>query len=164
MITASRKFTFGFTLIELIVVIAIMAVLSTLLLANYRGGQGQYVLEETFQLLVSNIRRAQNLAMTSLEQNGQVPYGYGIYIPDVNSYLIFYNQSNDNDYQVGSIDLEVINLSNQITINPTDKSIFFVPPEPTTYINGLNSGSQSFTLTKDGQNKTITIYSSGRIE
>ncbi|OGZ34103.1 MAG: hypothetical protein A3I88_03230 [Candidatus Portnoybacteria bacterium RIFCSPLOWO2_12_FULL_39_9] len=154
----------GFTLIELVVVIAIMALLSGFVLANYRQGQSRYDLETAAQIFIANLRRAQNLAMVGLEQNGASPFGYGIYTPDSNSYLIFYNQTGDNDYQPASIDLEVISLPSRVFISPIGRSIFFTPPDPTTYINGENSGSQSFTLTKDGEIRSVTIYSSGRIE
>lgn len=154
----------GFTLIELIVVMAVMAILSAIFLASYRGGQKEYTLLGAVQLLVSDLRRTQNLAVTRLEQNGIAPYGYGVYVRDAQTYLIFYNLAGDKNYQADSKVLETIILPKQVSINPTNKSVFFTPPDPTTYIDGLNVGSQSFTLIMAGRTKSVTVYSSGRIE
>ncbi len=161
--------SFGFTMIEMIVVLGILILVSGILLIHYRTGEAQYELRQSVNEFVSKIRESQMLALSGVNQEDEKIYGYGIYSKDEHSYVIFYNlnESSGEIYTAGeSIDLETISLPSNISLSPIDVSIFFVPPDPITYINGSNNPdiNQNFILSEKGFSQTITIYQSGRIE
>ena len=84
----------GFSLVEALVVISIIALLTTLVLANYRQGQQKSVLNSATQRLAADLRRAQNSALAvKTEKEGMPACGYGIYTPSANQYQLFYNTS-----------------------------------------------------------------------
>ncbi len=154
----------GFSIIELLVVIFIVALLSGLVLVGFFSGQKRYAVSRAAQLLAADLRRAQNFAITGKIQGATVPAGYGLYISSASQYKLFYNNNTNKQYNASSITLETISLADAaITSAGIAKSIYFTPPEPVTYINGAASGSQIFTITSNSYSKTVTVDASGRI-
>lgn len=153
----------GFTLIEMLVVIAIVAMLSSAVVTSSFAGQKRYDLARAVQQMSADLRRVQNLALAGKMQGGVSPAGYGLYTSG-NSYVLFYNLNSNKDHHGASIDIETITLPTNVSLAPTGTSIYFVPPDPTTYINGASAGSLTFTLINEAYSKTITVYASGRIE
>jgi prepilin-type N-terminal cleavage/methylation domain-containing protein len=142
----------GFTIIELLVVMAIIAIISGLSLANWRGGEKQYALLRAANKLTQDIRRAENLAMSAKEFQGQIPKGgYGIYfkIQEKNHYILFADLNGNQQYNSGSDGLvEDIKIEKDIEISQLSASpltITFTPPDPTV------------TIRPDAQNTTITL-------
>ena len=163
----------GFTLIELLVVISIIGLLSSLVLANHHNSQKKYALSQATQQLISDLRKAQNMAMSGVDIEIGQYYGYGLYLNKVDSFYIIYADKNDNtSYQPSDTTIETVNLSSQIKINSLSPlankiDVFFKPPEPTTYINA-NSGtgiSGIITLELEGTSltKTVTVTTAGLI-
>jgi len=76
----------GFTLLEITVVVAVIALLSTIFLANYRGGDKQYALLRASHKLSQDIRTIEEMALSSRKTPGgrfgeTFPKGgYGIYV------------------------------------------------------------------------------------
>ena len=70
----------GLTLIELLVVISIMMTMTAVVFVNYRPGNQQLALNRSASKLAQDIRRAQEMAMSSAEVNGVVPDGIGVLI------------------------------------------------------------------------------------
>ncbi|MCX5637115.1 MAG: prepilin-type N-terminal cleavage/methylation domain-containing protein [Planctomycetota bacterium] len=76
----------GFTLLEITVVVAIIALLSTIFLANYRGGDKQYALLRASHKLSQDLRTVEEMALSSRKTpmekfGGTFPRGgYGIYV------------------------------------------------------------------------------------
>lgn len=88
----SRKFSpRGFTLIEILVVIAIIILLSGIIFSNYRSGESQFALLRSAHKLTQDIRRAQEMAMSMREYPGPIPKGYGVYFnfATATQYLIY---------------------------------------------------------------------------
>lgn len=171
-----RRRSPGFSLVEILVVVLITGLLTTLVLINYRSGQQMYALNAAAQTLAADIHRAQNLALSGTVQGADNPIGYGIYTLAAGQYILFYNSGSSpppfadrykKSGSTGSVTLETISLTNGVTFNAgsVDKSVFFSPPDPTTSINGNPSGSQVFTLTNSGgKTKTVTVDASGRVD
>ncbi|MBZ9572490.1 prepilin-type N-terminal cleavage/methylation domain-containing protein [Patescibacteria group bacterium] len=144
----------GFTLVEIIVVIAIIIILSTMIFANYRSGEQQLALQRATSKLTQDIRRAQEMAMSSKEyQLGQIPEGgYGVYIeplpnpPYEREYTLFadiyeptsHRYNPGNDYLVEQIEVEkgvIIKYPIQTEVGDKAKiHITFVPPDPEVHI------------------------------
>jgi len=163
----------GFTITELLVVMFIVSLVATLSLVNYRSGQKKYVLTQTVQLLVSNIRKAQNMTLSGFGFVGTY-YGYGVYIDENDSYYIIYGDIDGNAIYEPSDDIiETIFLPTGINIksvsSPSDKlHIFFEPPQPTTYLNGVSAAGISETITLEIENsslsKTVRVSTAGLVQ
>lgn len=145
----------GFTLIEILVVIAIIASFSAYIFASYRKSQPTYALLGVAQKISFDLRKAQNMAMSSKEFHGKVPQGgYGVYFSknpsdNVYSYIIFADCDGSKDYNTSgspcgeniSEKVEEIKLEKGIIINSisclpacslSDRGyIVFIPPDPT---------------------------------
>jgi prepilin-type N-terminal cleavage/methylation domain-containing protein len=169
----------AFTLIELLVVVFIIVFLSVLVLANYRSGQMQYSLSQSTQRLVSDLRKAQNMAMGGVGIKGQY-CGYGIkinYNEDPTSYIFYADVSSlgcnysDHEYDNDDHVVETVTLLRAISVQSTSPSpldIFFQPPEPITYINASNTLGEQGTIILEAKDaslsKTIKITTAGLIQ
>lgn len=164
----------GFSMIELLVVMFIISLISAVAIANYRGGQRKYVLTQAVQKLVSDIRKAQNMALSGFDIAGAY-YGYGVYLEEGNSYYIIYGDVNGNStYQPADDVIEEVSLFPQgvevasVSTAAGKMSIFFEPPQPTTYINGDSapglSGTISLKVTNSSLFKTVQITTAGLVE
>ncbi|MBI4414918.1 MAG: type II secretion system protein [Candidatus Kerfeldbacteria bacterium] len=80
--TQDSNGTKGFTISEVIVSVAIVALLSAIVIANFKRGSYSDDLRHSSQLLMGNLRRMQNLAMIGQAVSNTVPKGgYGVFIP-----------------------------------------------------------------------------------
>jgi prepilin-type N-terminal cleavage/methylation domain-containing protein len=157
----------GFTLLEMLIALAIMAIIAVLILANYRQGQKTYVLSQTAQTLVGDLREAQNMAVTGAEVSGYSQIGgFGIYINNSTnpySYTLFLNTTSNptTGCPVGAVPgviLKTVNLPSGITINNTSRNVFYAPPDPDTCINtNPSTSSITFTLTQASTGGTTTV-------
>ncbi len=169
----------GFTLVELLVVMFIVGLLASLVLANYRSGQKKYALEQATQKLVSDIRKAQNMAISGVEIPGQCSVadpcsGYGVSIrkSSNNFYRIFGDKVDNSRYQPADALIEIINLPPDIEIKatspiPSKTDIIFEPPAPTTFINGNTGvgilGTITLEIVDTSLTKTVTVTTAGLI-
>ena len=146
--------TSGFTLIEILVAVAILALAVGLILPNFNFWRRQSVLDMGTQELVIALRLAQNKALAS---EGASPFG--VYFEN-DRYTIFkgatyYPISPDNDVHVLSSSLRL--------------SEFYLGGGQTLLFNQLTGGTDNFgslklSLAEDStKNKTIYIDSSGVI-
>ncbi len=173
------KKDFGFTLVELLVVVSVVSIISSITLVNYRRGFVQHSLSQSNQKLLADLRKVQNMAISGVGIASDF-CGYGINInksSDPYSYIIYVDKNSDcsisnKKYDVGDDIIEEVNLTNKIKINftsPSPLDILFKPPEPLTYINQSNSLGidASIVLEAEGfslPTKTITVNTSGLIE
>lgn len=142
--TSNKK---GFTLIELLVVTAIISLMSTLMLANYRAGERQFAFQSSVHKLAQDLRRTQEMAMSAQEFGGGVPAGYGIYLHKGDTYYLLYADTNpgggNEKYDGGDATVETIYLEKRVYIKdlstPASMSINFKPPDPKTKISGDGS-------------------------
>ena len=148
-----KKSGAGFTLIELIVSISIIGLMAGFVMADYRSAGKKTILHVETQKFAGDIRRAQNMALGSLDFNGVTPVGgWGIYIVDANTYYLFVDNDavgsgNHGKYNNGDSIAESVSLSEKVIFSANiGTSIVFLPPDPKVYINGVNSGSVVITL------------------
>lgn len=182
----------GFTLAELLMVIAIILLLFPMILTNYNAGEKQFSLYRSAHSLAQELRNVQEMAMTGERtpfQFGQnFPRGgYGLYFEsNTSSYILFADCDGDNEYdssgiaascfeadsapgesypeQIREISLELGVIISSI-IPTTPINIVFFPPVPIITIKPQPFDSQAIiTLSLAGKTKTITINTIGLID
>jgi len=166
----------GFTLVEMLVVMAIVSILSVMVLANYEWGGHQYSLRRSAGYLSQDLRRAQEMAMSVRGINrGEVPPGgYGVHL-DIgkNQYIIFAEKNLNYAYDEG-IDqvVSITQLEANIRINkldieyprgggfgfPAELDIVFTPPDPTVRASGeLDYSAAVVNLQSSKIDNTISV-------
>ena len=83
-----NKIQKGFTLIEMLVVIAVVTTISAISVANFRNGEKQKRVVLASEIIVNALRNAQNFSLTSRQiQNAgcysNTPIAYSIVFPNV---------------------------------------------------------------------------------
>ena len=161
----------GFTLLELIVVIGIVATLSSIVLGGYRSGEDKFALQRSANKLSQDLRRAENMAMTG--KSAPITFGeifpsggYGFYFDTATTtggagHYTFFCDCNDNaEYESSGSAIscasstvatafpelmETLSLETGVTISnvspTTALSITFYPPDPIIKITGADSAS-----------------------
>ncbi|MFH1979026.1 MAG: type II secretion system protein [Patescibacteria group bacterium] len=165
------KRNLGLTLIELLTVMAIIALLSTVVLSNYREGQKRYALAQAAQKMASDFRRAQNMAISGINIGNGKYCGYGISFPNDNSYIVYAEEFSPCNQVYNSSDpvIEEVFLPVGIRIKSTSPNkvyVFYKAPEPITSIKtGVSSGTIVLEVTDTLlPTKRITATNSGLVQ
>ncbi len=151
-------------MLEILTVVVIISLLSTLFVAGYREGERQFALKRSSHQLAQSLRKAQELAISSQEFMGIPQGGYGIYLQmtpqseKTGKYTLFIdcnenNQFDDSDvcqdcssgecFGYVSEKIEDFALEEKIkieTLSPylgenNSLSVIFFPPDPITVFN-----------------------------
>ncbi len=182
----------GFTLAEVLIVIAIIVFLFPMVLTNYRAGDKQFSLYRSAHDLAQDLRGAQEMAMTGkttpVQFGENFPAGgYGLYFEDYkNSYILFADCDGDNEYDASGIaascaeassapgesypeKIQDLSLESGIIISSLTPSspltIVFFPPIPVITIRPQPSNNKAvITLMLGERNKVITINTAGLID
>lgn len=161
-----RKFkkTSGFSLVELLVVSAIIATLSVVFIFNFRGSaSNKSAVNQAAAVVASDIRRVQSMATSAARYNGSLVCGFGLHYLDNTSYLIYAESSGAacttpaaRKYQNGDGVVENRKLTNpNIEIKSSFLDVFFEPPDPKVAIDG------NVSLTNSPTQTTITVGPKG---
>lgn len=179
----------GFTLVEILVVVAVIFILSLIILPNYRSSASQFTLVRAAHKMAQDIRRASEMAMSAKECSpppascpvggGVPPGGYGFYIDKGvdDSYKIYADSGSPpgpERYTSGE-EIETIYLEKDVYIkdfNPSSAnfSINFKPPAPTIKIKdggGIDKDNVTITIAlraDSSKTKTIKINKAGLID
>lgn len=162
----------GFTLIELVVVTAIIGLFAVLMLVNYRGGSQGLAEQQTLQVIAQSVRSAQNKALGAHNVTC-VPSPcvyYGVHF-DTSSTAIRVFASNDNQYDSGEeIAGETRELESGVLITGISSNyvcgasmcldILFEPPDPTV---SFNPAGESATITITG-GRSVTVGKGGSVD
>ena len=168
----------GFTIVELLIVFAIIAFLSTGLVFYSRSGERQIILFREQTKVVSSIIKAKSLALATFGDN-LAPCGYGAHFEAPNKIIVFKEMPVEaNDLSCVSID-GVYTAANsaekqeEILLDKTIKfgelqlrDILFIPPDPFIVIdnNFLKAEALIKIETIDGKfEKIIKVTNSGQI-
>ena len=150
----------GFTLLEMLVVMAIVAIMAGALITNFQTARtGANARRQIASVIVSDLRRAQSMALSGTRYNGNAVCGYGVHYINTRSYLIYArNQAKcstgNTKYQSGTdFTAETRTFgNNQLSIG-SFKDIFYEPPDPRVYFDGDSD------ISKDQNGLAIAIYS-----
>lgn len=178
----------GFTIIEMLVVVAIVAILPTIVIANFPKIKLQFALSRAVVRFAQDARATQDKSLASVQYKDtfgvQQPIsGYGVYIDLVNlgnkKYLIYADAAPGNqrydalDYVVQTIDFGKDEPGIVITqienVFGSTASINFSPPNPATTLTQLNQGQNSLNVIFAAVNDTslvkkVSVNTAGLIE
>ncbi|KKS44827.1 MAG: hypothetical protein UV48_C0009G0025 [Candidatus Azambacteria bacterium GW2011_GWA2_42_9] len=166
----------GFSLIEILVVLAIIMLMAGIVTFNISSQRQNSALFRSAQKLSLDLRRVQNYALSSKNfRISGVPCGWGIhfYSPNSSSYTIFADTAaslncSDRDFIRsidGSEDFETINLDAGIIISSLSNGlsdIVYTPPQPSVVFIP-DQTTASIVLSNRFSTKTININKSGLI-
>lgn len=183
MLTRDKKNNWGFTYIELMVSIAIIAVLSVSSIALFSGYKKTNDVRMAALKLASDIRQAQDSALSLKAFKGSMPTGgWGVNMQTANNlkYIVFADIGSTPNYVYdGSGELHsAINISrsqiNSITVDGNSYpqvNITFEPPDPATHIctDDVHCSYQSATIllkgsTASNATSTVVINNLGLVE
>jgi prepilin-type N-terminal cleavage/methylation domain-containing protein len=176
----------GFTLIEMMVSLAVIALVSVLFIANFHSANKRTDLILAAQTLVSDLHAAQNNSLGLTKYNGTVPPGgWGISLAtSSNSYTLFadvdgnmqYSTSTEGNVLYGArvttlpANISISQLQTSLASSTPAVNVTFLPPDPQTNIYDVNSGATSTLLTitmKESLNnttKTVQVNFLGLVE
>jgi prepilin-type N-terminal cleavage/methylation domain-containing protein len=163
----------GFTLIEMVTVLFIITMMSGLVFANYRSGNQQFALENEAYRLAQDLRKVQEMAMSSKEVAGLDPAGYGIYLSTSGlGYKIYADVSSpeNNQYDAADYTVQDVSFASYIYIVnsiPNDLSVNYSPPEPITTLTGTAGEVDQATIvlgmTGSSLTRTVKVNRGGLI-
>ena len=146
------KLNKGFTLIEMMVVLAITGIVAAMVFANMRAG-GRYMdTNSAAEKLGGVIKQAQMMALSGKRIGGsRSDQGYGVYLdtvtnPDYDSYILFANTSNpeghEYEYDASDTIIQTFNFMDELSLTTDYTSIIFIPPYGTVYVSNGSGGSE----------------------
>jgi prepilin-type N-terminal cleavage/methylation domain-containing protein len=145
----------GFTLLEVSIVIALIAILSSLLLVNLQPSRTQEQVNAAQDEIASAVKLAQSFALQGRIQSGAVPKCYGVEKSGADGYRIYYNSL------VGCSDsatlVEQHNFSNGVLV--TGFNFKFDVPHGKV----VSGGSGVAEVSKGGFKKKVTLDGGGAI-
>ncbi len=161
-------------MVELIVIIGIISFMSATVLSSQNKGSDQRRLILEARKLAQDIRKVQNLALSSTIQNcggsnKVVPFGIMLNTSSPDRYSLVADCDESKSYNVGDVILETKILADTkaILVSPgSPLVIFFVPPLPETYVNGSNSATAKIDLQgvrNESLSRSIYVNSSGAV-
>ena len=164
----------GFTILEMLVVISIMALLSALLILYSRTGENQVILFREQSRLITALNRAKSLSV-QLYNAPETPCAFGVHFSQ-NSFLIFRDLAPDclnasHTYNDPSEIFENYQLSPKVRFRSLDplltlSDIVFIPPDPKTIIDDDSNKSEATVIleTLDGNaSVNVKVNNAGQI-
>lgn len=129
----------GFTLVEMLIVTAIIGLLTTFSLANYRKGGENLAQSRSIQSIAQAVRTAQNRSLASDCPTAPCRFGVHFIINDSKVY-VFDDADLDNFYDVGE-EVETVALDEKVFVTSISPAytclvsrscadVLFVPPDP----------------------------------
>lgn len=177
----------AFSLVELLVVVMIFTVISSVILANHSKFNSSVLLGSVAYDMALSLRQAQVYGLSTQQFAGQFQLGYGIHFAGTNSYTLFADIDKDQRYNntVDSI-VQTYTLGQGYSIqsfcgiradgshecsNGTSAighlDVGFLRPNPDATITSENAGVYSSAIitvqSGAGQTRTVTIQSTGQI-
>ncbi|OGF24915.1 hypothetical protein A2331_06125 [Candidatus Falkowbacteria bacterium RIFOXYB2_FULL_34_18] len=174
----------GYTLAEMIVSVAIIAIIASIILANFSEFRKGGDVAMAAQLLSSDIRTAQGHALSIRKHKNDVdtasPVGsWGIYLANsFDEYYIYGDLNQDSNYNGGAeldkaIPLPKNIIINQIQLSATgivlNANILFEPPRPDTILNTAGAGAEDSIQVElkditSGETKRVVVNKFGLVD
>jgi len=160
----------GFTVIEILVIVAVLSLLTTILLLNIRTGQNQIILFREQTKIIGILSRAKYLAISTFGREG-VPCGYGVHFNKTSGVFLIFKDlavdcgASDKKYSGASEIYESYQLDPAVMFDgPTSLDVLFIPPEPLVVITPTQDPATIVVKPIGAENQVfIKINSAGQI-
>lgn len=119
----------GFTMVELLVTMAIFLVITGVVLANYKTYGNNAYFANASEDIVLALRQAQVYGVGAKGESGSFTSAYGAYFTTGNQIKIFRDSNSDNKYTTGE-EIETITLKSPITISYLGCQVFITSSPP----------------------------------
>ena len=179
----------GFTLLEIVIVLAIFAIITTLVLAKYPEFKSSISLKKTAQEIALTVREAQvySLGVKGFRSQFVIPYGVHFDITSPKSFILFADFDKDGRY----VEDETAEKIKEYSIQTTDEifelcgdkeqpsgeicgltylNIIFYRPTPIVTLKGYDgsfyhtfSDADIIIKSARGKQKTIVVWANGQI-
>ena len=166
----------GFSLIELIVVMSIVAVLGTTLVLNFRSSATNTAARHQVAFTVSSdLRRAQSMAVSESGHQGTPACGFGLHYVSPTRYQIFAHilggaSCGMKTYQPGDPIIETKNIQNSaMSFKESFADVYFELPYAKAYLGGDSDPSQApvtieIVVTGEVAGTVLSVHQSGKID
>ncbi len=175
----------GLSIIELMTVIAIIGILTSVAVIGWRERGEGLALKRSAHQLSQDIRKVQELAMRAEDFEGTISRGgFGIrLIGGVSYYILFADCNASRSYNAtgGAANCKIATIANPfpeqleireleegvkvISVSPSPATITFIPPAPSVSINNFHPTYTSviITLGINGLTRNITVNNAGLV-
>lgn len=166
----------GFSLVELIVTIAIIALISAVVLARYGSFNSTVLLNSLAYDVALSVREAQVLGISVRGDDGSFAAPYGMHFTEGTSYLLFVDRDESGHYDDGEeVSSYVIGQGNAITSLCADSTcgldtldVLFERPEPDAIVytdpaSGTVDSVRVIVGASTGQTRTVRVWPTGQI-
>ena len=185
----AKRYSTGFTMIELIVVISLILVFSGVIISNFSSAKLQFSLSRVAYQLEQDLSKAQNMALSSVPYKDSLGVehqvdGYGVYVNLTGlgntKYIVYADKSPGNnkydtsDYLIKQVDFSLnepgIIIQNMFGVSGGNTtSVNFKSVDLSTSIDNLlvGSNSVSFYISEASElfkTKTVSINTAGLIQ
>ncbi len=159
----------GFTLIEVMAVMAIVGVMSAMVFTSLRSGKEQKSVEGEARKVAAAIREVQNYALTGKQIGGSVPCRFGVEALTAGDAQIKSKESHRTGASCSSgasipATISIITLSNGVIFaNDLDYDFFFTVPRGELDPNG-NVTPIGLRLSKGATTYSVCVYPGGQVK
>lgn len=156
MFLQKNKMVAGFTLAELLIVIAIIGITTTVVLSDWSSTRTVQFLDNSAREVEAVVREAQNAALTGMQMSAtDRPCGFRVTWGG-SDYTITYRYKDAGGTCNQSSILTTHTLTNGVVFNSGSNFEFTLPY-------GMVSANQTIVLTKLNSYRAVCVYTSGRI-
>ncbi len=150
----------GFTLVELLVVMGLVAILGGLSFINLIRPQTSAALSGTVQGMMADLRSQQLKAMAGDSMSATIAQPYGIYVEN-NRYTLFKGAT----YSAGDTDNFVVPAESGVTFSTTFPSAQVIFAKGTGEVTSYNGSANTITITntRSNESKIITLNALGAV-
>lgn len=168
----------GFSLIEMVVVLGIIAVMATMLKLNFRSSATNMAARhQTAFIVASDIRRMQSMTVSGSGYQGAPACGFGVHYNNSTSYVLFARKfvgvaciAGTTTYPAATdAVIETKKLQNpSMVFRGSFNDVYFEVPSAKAYLGGDSglAGVVPITITVNGQasGTVLSVYQSGKID
>lgn len=161
----------AFTLIEMLIVIALIVIIASISLGAFRSARDQANFKKAVNDTVSLIEKARNMALNSEQVevdgvNEVVSGGYGIAVEGTDSVVLFAETSVDGEYTAADLLIDEVTFATGVTVMTEDRAAaIYTPPLADLEITGTSTTDFTITITSDatGKNQTVSLNKISRV-